>query len=256
VAKQLAQKNGREKPNSDDEREAQARAAQDVARRKQERAAERSTLIAELLADSNRAILLARALHLGRVPQATSEAIVDSAAGHSDAAVRDLFESFVPEERRVKRLGDAVKPEELLKLAGDLERGRQLFHKTAGVQCRNCHKIAQDGADLGPDLSQIGRKYDRAKMLESILDPSKNIEPQFVTWVVETTAGKVFTGLLVRKDGTEIVLKDAQNKPQRIPIADVEGTFQQQKSLMPELLLRELTAQQVADLLAYLASLK
>jgi putative heme-binding domain-containing protein len=74
--------------------------------------------------------------------------------------------------------------------------------------------------------------------------------------VVETTAGQVVSGLLVRKDESEIVLKDAQNKQQRFAMSDVEGVHQQQKSLMPELLLRELTAQQVADLLAYLASLK
>jgi len=66
------------------------------------------------------------------------------------------------------------------------------------------------------------------------------------------------SGLLVRKDESEIVLKDAQNKQQRFAMTDRSkgGWHQQQKSLMPELLLRELTAQQVADLLAYLASLK
>ena len=170
--------------------------------------------------------------------------------------MRDLFESFVPEEKRVKRLGDFVKADDLLNLPGETGRGKELFHKTAGVQCRNCHRIAGDGTELGPDLSQIGKKLDRAKLLESILEPSKNIDPQYVTWVVETTAGQVVTGLLVRKDEGEIIVRDAQNKQQRFAMTDVEGVHQQQKSLMPELLLRELTAQQVADLLAYLASLK
>ena len=114
----------------------------------------------------------------------------------------------------------------------------------------------EDGVDLGPELSQIGRKYDRAKLLESILEPSKNIEPKYVTWMVETTAGQVLAGLLVRKDGNEIVIKDSQNKEHRIAMGDVENTYQLQHSLMPELLLRDFTPQQVADLLAYLASLK
>ena len=228
----------------------------ELADKNEQRLAERTRLITELLSNSSRAAVLARAMHLGRLPKSTREVVVAASIAHGDAAVRDLFESFVPEEKRAKRLGDAIKPADILKLAGDLERGRQLFHKTAGVQCRNCHRIASDGAELGPDLSQIGKKLDRAKLLESMLEPSRNIEPQFVTWIVETTAGKVITGLLVRKDDTEIVLKDAENKQQRFPMAEVEGIHQQQKSLMPELLLKEMTPQQVADLLSYLASLK
>jgi putative heme-binding domain-containing protein len=124
------------------------------------------------------------------------------------------------------------------------------------VQCRNCHKIGADGTDLGPDLSQIGKKYDREKLLESIMQPSKNIEPKYVTWLVETTEGKLVTGLLVHKDGNEIVLKDTQNKEVRIATGNIESTHQMQHSLMPDLLLRDWTPQQVADLLAYLASLK
>ncbi|MBI3865438.1 MAG: PQQ-dependent sugar dehydrogenase [Planctomycetia bacterium] len=217
---------------------------------------ERESLIDELLSNSNRAALLARAMLLKQVPAAAQQAVVEAAAKHVDAAVRDLFESFVPEEKRVKRLGDSIKAAELLKLAGDAASGKQLFHKTAGVQCKNCHKIAGDGTELGPDLSEIARKHDRAKLLESILEPSKNIEPKYVTWVVETTAGKVLTGLLVHKDGNEVVIKDSQNKEHRVPTGDVESTRQLQNSLMPDLLLRDFTPQQVADLLAYLASLK
>ncbi len=147
--------------------------------------------------------------------------------------MRDVFETFLPEDQRVKRLGDTIKPAELLKLAGNIEQGKQLFHKTAGVACRNCHRIAGDGTELGPDLSQIGKKYDRTKLLESILEPSKNIDPQFVTWVIETVSGKVITGLLVRKDDTEIIVKDAQNKQHRFVMSEVEGAHPQQKSLMP-----------------------
>jgi putative heme-binding domain-containing protein len=225
-------------------------------RSREETERERSRLIGELLSNSSRAAGLVRILAAGKISSTCRDAVVAAAVQNGDAAIRDLFEAFVPEEQRVKRLGDTVRPSELLKLAGDVERGKQLFHKTSGVQCRSCHKIAGDGTEVGPELSQIGKKHDRAKLLESILEPSKNIEPQYVTWVVETTAGKVVTGLLVHKDGNEIVLKDVQNKEHRIATGDVEATHQQQKSLMPELLVREMTAQQVADLLAYLASLK
>lgn len=219
-------------------------------------AGQRKPLIDELLSDSSRAIMLFRMIQQRRLSDATRQAVVQAALDHREASVRDLFESFVPEEERPKRLGDALQASELLKLAGDVERGRQLFHKTTGIQCRNCHKIAGDGTDIGPDLNQIGRKYDRAKLLENILDPSKNVEPRYATWLVETTAGQVYTGLLMHKDGNEIVVKDSDNKQHHIATGDVETAVPQQKSLMPDLLLKDFTAQQVADLLSYLASLK
>ncbi len=256
LARQVAAEKNRKDPLPEDEQEAEKRAAAELARRQAQRAVDRPRVLDELLANPSRAALLARNCQPGRLSETLRKAALETALKHADAAVRDLFETFLPEEQRVKRLGEIIKPGELLKLAGNLDQGRELFHKTAGVQCRNCHRIAGDGTELGPDLSQIGKKLNREKLLESVLEPSKNIEPQFVTWVIETIDGKVITGLLVRKDQAEIVVKDAQNKQHRFATSDIEEARPQQKSLMPELLLRELTAQQVADLLAYLESLK
>jgi hypothetical protein len=61
---------------------------------------------------------------------------------------------------------------------------------------------------------------------------------------------------MLRRDDTEIILRDAQNKTHQLPINDVEEVFPQTKSLMPELLVRDFTAQQLADLLEYLSSLR
>ena len=77
-----------------------------------------------------------------------------------------------------------------------------------------------------------------------------------MSYVVETGDGRLLTGLLVKKDGDEIILRDAQNKLITIPATEVEQLVPQKQSLMPELLLRDMTAQQVADLLVYLSSLK
>jgi putative heme-binding domain-containing protein len=124
------------------------------------------------------------------------------------------------------------------------------------VQCRNCHRIAGKGVELGPDLSQVGKKLDKAKILDNILQPSASIDPKYAGWLVETKSGQVITGLLVKRDDAEIVIKDMQNKEHRLAADDVEAIFPQRKSLMPDLLLRDFTIEQVADLLAYLASLK
>jgi len=124
------------------------------------------------------------------------------------------------------------------------------------LQCINCHRINGTGSTLGPDLSQIGKKATRGQILESLLDPSKTIEPQWVMYLLETTDGKVYTGLLKSKTDKEVVLGMVGDKEVRVSTARVERLSPQPKSLMPELLLRDLTAEQAADLLAFLAGLK
>jgi putative heme-binding domain-containing protein len=209
-----------------------------------------------LLAAPGAALQLSYALADPRVPAAVRDVAVARAAQLEMPEVRDLFERFLPEERRVKRLGNVVKPEQILALPGDSARGRKLFFDVAGVQCRNCHRIGGKGIEIGPDLDQIGKKYDRAQILDNILFPSKQIDEKYLTYLIETKQGQVYTGLLVSKDTTKVVLKDEKNKRIEVPAADVEVMVSQQKSLMPELLLRDLTAEQVADLTAYLSSLK
>jgi putative heme-binding domain-containing protein len=109
---------------------------------------------------------------------------------------------------------------------------------------------------VGPDLTTIGKKLDRTKLLESILQPSLAIDPQYATWLVETTDGLVHSGLLVRRSDAEVVLKPADGKEVRVAADEINRLAPQQKSLMPDLLLQELTAQQVADILEYLSSLR
>ena len=124
------------------------------------------------------------------------------------------------------------------------------------MQCKNCHRIGGQGTEIGPELTQIGKKYNQAQILEAIIEPSKAIDTKFATYLVETKRGKVHTGLLVKRDAEEVVLKDSQNKLTHIPVDDVELIVPQLTSLMPEILLRDMTAQDVADLTAYLSGLK
>ncbi len=74
--------------------------------------------------------------------------------------------------------------------------------------------------------------------------------------MIETTQGRVHTGLLVTRTTEQVVLKNAQNELIRLAPSEVEVLVPQRQSLMPDLLLRDMTAQQVADLVAYLGTLK
>jgi putative heme-binding domain-containing protein len=207
---------------------------------------------AHLLKDTRGALALLHALD--ELPAPARKQIVAQAAAHADVPVRDLFERFLPEEKRIKRLGAVIKPADILALSGDRERGRQVFFQQA--QCKSCHRIGKEGTEVGPDLSQIGKKLDRFKLLESLLEPSKSIDPAFVAYVLETKNGAVLTGMIMNRSASEIVLKDAQGKTAIVPVNTVEAMAAQAASLMPEQLLRDLTAREAADLLEYLLSLK
>ncbi len=139
---------------------------------------------------------------------------------------------------------------------GNAERGRELFFNATAVNCQTCHLIGGKGRDVGPDLSHVGKKYNRAQILENILDPSKTIEQKYIAYVVQTAGGKAYTGVVAERNAESAALKDAQGNVIRFRLKDVESFEPQKKSLMPDSLLRDLTAEQAADLLAYLESLK
>lgn len=257
TARRIARKKKRDEPNEEDRIEARVQLDERSVEAVASRARTRQKLVEELLSSPASALLLVDAVRGGRLPTEIRGLVLDAARGPAvDAAIRDLFEVFLPEEQRTRRLGDSFDTVALLGLPGDAARGEKLFHESTVVQCRNCHRVGDRGADLGPRLDAIGRKYDRAKLLESIVYPSKEIDPRYATWLVETSAGTVHSGLLAERTEEAIMLLDPQNRRHRIPTAEIEQLIQQEKSLMPEMQLRDFTAEQAADLLAYLASLR
>lgn len=216
----------------------------------------RPSAVQQLTSTTRGAMELMLWIQRAETPRELRQELSTLASQSTQPEVRDLFERFIPASKRAKRLGTAVNSAELLAMEADVERGRQLFLREGSTSCRNCHRIKETGETLGPDLSQIAKKYTPAEMLTHLLEPSRFIDVKYIPQVVETVEGLVHTGLLVEKNDSEIVLKSVQNKEIRIAIADVESMTSQQKSIMPELLLRDMTPQQAADLLAYLNSLK
>jgi uncharacterized repeat protein (TIGR03806 family) len=216
----------------------------------------RNEVIRAAVGSTRGALTLLQLLDRGELPADTRNAVVSIAAESPQAEVRDLFERFIPVARRQKRLGNAVNRTELLALPADAERGRQLFFRDGASSCKSCHRVHEVGANLGPDLSQIGKKYPPAELLTHLLEPSKLIDPKFILYTLETTDGRVLSGLVVERTEHEVVLRNAQNPALRFARNEIEQLTPQQKSMMPDLLLRDLSPQQAADLVAYLASLK
>jgi putative membrane-bound dehydrogenase-like protein len=216
----------------------------------------RKRAVEEAAETTSGAILLLRLIDEGALPDELKSVVLAKAASHADSNVRGLYEKFLPEDQRSKKLGSAVSADEILALSGDANRGRLIFYKSSAAQCQQCHAVQGFGGTTGPELSNIGKKYERAALLETILDPSKAIAPEYIPYLLETKSGQVYAGFLTQRSKDQVVLKDVKNKTWRVQADQIEALVPQQKSLMPELILSEVTAQDAADLLAFLAGLK
>ena len=133
--------------------------------------------------------------------------------------------------------------------SGDLARGKTLFTK----HCGKCHKLFGEGNTIGPDLTNAART-DRHSMLIAVVDPNAVIRAQYLTSVVQTINGRIFTGLMAHQDAASVTLLDTENKRRRILRDQIEEIQESTVSLMPEKILDPLTAQQRRDLFSYLES--
>ena len=141
--------------------------------------------------------------------------------------------------------------------AHQIESGRRLFFHVNGAGCYKCHTVSGRGGQVGPDLTVIARTMDRKKLAESILEPNKEISPQFTTWAIETKQGTVVTGLLLGEElNGDLRIGNPLGELVFVPFKNIETRAPLKTSIMPEKLHELMTASEFLDLIAYLTSLK
>ena len=136
---------------------------------------------------------------------------------------------------------------------GDVEKGRLLFRQQS---CINCHTFANGQQPKGPHLVDIGKRYKRAELIESIVQPSKKIAQGFDTWAIATDDGKIYTGFIVLESAETVTLRDANGISHELIQDQIEDRVKQEISMMPQGIVGNLSPEQLADLLAYLEALK
>ncbi len=138
---------------------------------------------------------------------------------------------------------------------GDAARGRAVFEDAKGAACSRCHRVRGSGAEVGPDLSNIGGKYAREHLIESVLEPSRQIVEGYRPTIVALEDGRVLTGLVRTETADRLTLVDAEAREWVIAKSEVAERTYAGISIMPDLSAR-LTHAQFADLIAYLESLR
>lgn len=155
----------------------------------------------------------------------------------------ELLKPSSPAER-LKALADF---QASLKLKGDPKVGVKLFSKT----CAACHKIGDIGVNVAPDISD-SRTKTAAQILGDVILPNKAIDANYVSYLVETADGKTHAGIIAEETSAAIVLKMQGAKTLTIPREEIEQLSSTGVSLMPEGLEREMSHQQMADLISYI----
>jgi putative heme-binding domain-containing protein len=209
--------------------------------------------VAKLLGTTSGALaLLDETMSASTLPAFRRE-VATAALAQTNSIVRDLFQRLLAPEERRRTLGNDFDPRAVLALKGDAARGRALFHLDGGAQCARCHRVAGEGRNFGPDLTEVHRKHDsRAQILEHIIHPSKEIAPEFKTVMMTLRDGSELSGFALKRTANEWVLRDENLVEHKIMVAEVRESRESSLSAMPEGLLAPLTAQEAADLVEYL----
>jgi len=193
-------------------------------------------------------------------------------ASSADSTSTDLVMTFPPKggtpNNKGARLAKTIDTPPLLteeqakaletkfaKLTALAPKGDPQAGKVLSALCIACHQIGNEGGQIGPNLSGAGAMGLEA-VLRNILTPNAAMEPGYRIYRVEMKKGDIIDAFFVSEVKDAVVIRQAGLPDRRVPKADIRSTKFIRRSLMPEGLLDTLQDQQVADLLAYLMTLK
>ncbi len=209
----------------------------------------RREVLEQLLAVPARAAALLDAVEQGRVKPAEIEpARIAQLKAHPNRAVRaraaKLFAGQGGADR--KKLIDEYKP--ALELTGDPGRGRTVFRQ----HCAACHKLGPDGHEVGPNLLAVVPGKSGEDLLTALLDQNREVDPRYLNYQANTADGRTLTGVIVAETSAAITLRRSDGAEDTVRRADLDSLKSTGLSLMPEGLEKNVSKQDVADLLAYL----
>ena len=169
------------------------------------------------------------------------------------AAVSLLASSLTAEDAQVidKDSKPYPAPAELAKQAGDAAKGQAIFT----TYCGTCHQINGTGIDFGPNLSEIGSRKTKELIIESILYPSKVIEPGFDMIMIALENEETGMGIVTAETDAELTLKAVGGVKTTYKKSDIVSRSKLPTSIMPPLG-AALSASDVANITEYLSAQK
>ncbi len=170
---------------------------------------------------------------------------------HRDSVIRDRAKKLFAGSGIARRQDVVDAYQKALDLIGDVDRGRVHFRKT----CAACHKLEGFGESIGADLKAI-RDRGTAAVLLNVLDPNREVKPQFLAYVLALKDGRSLSGMIAAETANSLTLRKPDNTTETVLRIDVEELRSTGLSFMPEGLEKQLDVTAMADVLAYLNSIQ
>lgn len=170
---------------------------------------------------------------------------------HPNTQVRERSRRLFGSEVNSNRAKVVSEYQNVLDLDGDITRGKVIF----GKKCSVCHQVGELGHRVAPDLASVQNKSP-ADLLIAILDPNREAQPNFNVYNVITQQGRTINGMIAAEDANSITLRRAEAKQDVILRTNIDELIATGVSLMPEGLEKDLTRQDLADVIAFVKSIK
>ncbi len=208
----------------------------------------RETLVETMVAKPSLSLMFLEALETERVPRSGVSTVrrrqlLQNKNSQVSARAVSLFQKFGSDDR-MKVFEDW---KSVLSLKPDAGRGREVFLK----QCSICHRLDRDGMPVGPDLFGM-RNQSKETILLHVIVPEYEIMPSFVNYLVDTKSHDSFSGIIAAETPDSITLRGALNQEQIIWRTNIATITSSGLSLMPQEMEKNMSRQDMANLLAYL----
>jgi putative heme-binding domain-containing protein len=208
----------------------------------------RSEIVLAMLGGRNRVLPFLQAIQNGVIPAHQVPFVRRGILLRSgDAQVKELatklFGYAVPGPRKEV----VAKYQSALSMKGDAARGQKVFE----TSCGTCHRVGDLGKDVGPNLATI-RQWNPEQVLINILDPNREVAPNFIGYTVETKDGRAMYGIIADESAASLTLKRADGVTETVLRRDISQLSGSGLSLMPEGLEAAISVEQMADLIAFL----
>ncbi|MCF0042488.1 PVC-type heme-binding CxxCH protein [Dyadobacter fanqingshengii] len=199
----------------------------------------------KMAADENGGNMLVDMRVQGQLPDSIAQSVSDIIFKNPDQNVRIVASQFFPKN------GKVLKTDFIARMSPNVSHGEKLFANN----CEACHKHGAKGAEIGPDLTLIHKKFDKTGLLDAIVNPSASMVFGYESYTIVTKSGETLFGFLM-SDGANVVLKDAVGQQHAIKADQIKSREKMASSLMPEPTALGLNEQDLADLTGYLMQFK
>jgi putative heme-binding domain-containing protein len=170
---------------------------------------------------------------------------------HADPKIQERAAALLGSATNLSRREALAAARPSLELSGDAAKGRPVFDRV----CATCHKAEGRGESVGPELATVAGRTPE-ELLTHVLDPNREVLPQYVNYILATTDGQVLSGRIVSESSGAVTLGRAGGVIEVVPRGRIEALSSTGLSLMPEGLESSLTHQEMADLIAFVRALQ